>query len=77
MSESYYKPCRNLNICNGLIEKYFQDRLLNRKLDGYSCVRLRAYAKLEGVAKPNMLLETEGFKCRIKICISVELACMG
>ena len=23
MSESYYKPCRELDICNELIEKYF------------------------------------------------------
>lgn len=29
MSELYYKPCRELDICNELIEKYFNTKNRN------------------------------------------------
>ena len=35
MSESYYKPCRNLTICNELIEKYFNTRQYEKCFDGH------------------------------------------
>ena len=35
MSESYYKPCRELDICNELIEKYFNTQQYEKCFEGH------------------------------------------
>ncbi len=34
MKDSYYKPCRELDICNDLIEKYFNKQQYKKCFDG-------------------------------------------
>ena len=35
MSEPYYKPCRELDICNELIEKYFNTQQYEKCFEGH------------------------------------------
>ena len=35
MSESYYKPCRELDICNELIEEYFNTQQYEKCFEGH------------------------------------------
>ena len=35
MSESYYKPCRELDICNEMIEKYFNTQQYEKCFEGH------------------------------------------
>ena len=32
MASSYYKPCRELDICNELIDKYFKTKQYDKRL---------------------------------------------
>ena len=35
MPESYYKPCRELDICNELIEKYYNSQQYEKCFEGH------------------------------------------
>ena len=41
MPESYYKPCRELDICNELIEKYFNTQQYENYLKHLNIVLLQ------------------------------------
>ena len=43
MSESYYKPCRELEICNELIEKYFNTQQYEKCFEGHLALAERGY----------------------------------
>ena len=47
MSESYYKPCRNLNICNELIEKYFNTQQYEKCFEGHLALAEQGYPLAE------------------------------
>ena len=47
MSESYYKPCRELDICNQLIEKYFNTRQYKKCFEGHLALAEQGYPLAE------------------------------
>ncbi len=47
MSEQYYKPCRELQICNELIEKYFQTRQYQKCFEGHLALARQGYPLAE------------------------------
>ena len=55
MSEPYYKPCRELELCNELIEKYFNTQQYEKCFEGHSA--LAAVAAFRG-ATWGMILYT-------------------
>ncbi len=48
MSEPYYKPCGELEICNKLIEKYFNTQQYQKCFEGYLTLAERGYSLAEG-----------------------------
>ena len=47
MSESYYKPCRELDICNELIEKYFNTQQYEKCFEGHLTLAEQGYPLAE------------------------------
>jgi len=47
MSEPYYKPCRELDICNQLIEKYFNGRQYEKCFAGHLALAEQGYPLAE------------------------------
>ena len=47
MSESYYKPCRELDICNELIEKYFNTQQYEKCFEGHLMLAEQGYPLAE------------------------------
>lgn len=47
MSESYYKPCRELDISNELIEKYFNTGQYEKCFEGYLALAEQGYPLAE------------------------------
>ena len=47
MSESYYKPCRELDICNELIEKYFNTQQYEKCFEGHLILAEQGYPLAE------------------------------
>ena len=47
MSESYYKPCRELDICNELIEKYFTTEQYEKCFEGHLVLAEQGYPLAE------------------------------
>ncbi len=47
MSEPYYKPCRELDICNGLIEKYFNTQQYEACFQGHLELAQQGYPLAE------------------------------
>ena len=47
MSESYYKPCRELDICNELIEKYFNTQQYEKCFEGHLVLAQQGYPLAE------------------------------
>ena len=47
MSESYYKPCRELEICNELIEKYFNTEQYEKCFGGHLTLAEQGYPLAE------------------------------
>ena len=47
MSENYYKPCRELDICNGLIEKYFNTQQYEKCFEGHLALAEQGYPLAE------------------------------
>ena len=47
MSESYYKPCRELEICDELIEKYFITQQYEKCFEGHLALAERGYPLAE------------------------------
>ena len=47
MSESYYKPCRELDICNELIEKYFNTEQYEKCFEGHLVLAEQGYPLAE------------------------------
>jgi len=47
MSESYYKPCRELDICNELIEKYFNTQQYEKCFEGHLVLAEQGYPLAE------------------------------
>ena len=47
MSESYYKPCRELEICNELIETYFNTAQYEKCFEGHLALAERGYPLAE------------------------------
>lgn len=43
MSESYYKQCRELEICDELIEKYFNTAQYEKCFEGHLALAERGY----------------------------------
>ena len=46
MLESYYKPCRELDICNELIEKYFSTQQYKKCFEGHLTLAEQGYPVL-------------------------------
>ncbi len=47
MADSYYKPCRELDICNELIEKYFNTQQYKKCFDGHLALAEQGYPLAE------------------------------
>ena len=47
MSESYYKPCRELDICNELIEKHFNTQQYEKCFEGHLVLAEQGYPLAE------------------------------
>lgn len=47
MSDSYYKPCRELEICNELIEKYFNTQQYEKCFQGHLALARQGYPLAE------------------------------
>ncbi len=47
MSGTYYKPCRELDICNALIEKYFQAQQYEKCFSGHLALAEQGYPLAE------------------------------
>ncbi len=47
MAEPYYKPCRELEICNALIEMYFQTQQYEKCFAGYLALAQQSYPLAE------------------------------
>ena len=47
MSENYYKPCRELDICNELIEKYFNTQQYEKCFEGHLVLAEQGYPLAE------------------------------
>lgn len=47
MVHSYYKPCRELDICNGLIEKYFHKQQYEKCFEGHLTLARQDYPLAE------------------------------
>ena len=47
MSESYYKPCREVEICNELIEKYFNTQQYEKCFEGHLTLAEQGYPLAE------------------------------
>ena len=47
MSESYYKPCRELEICDELIETYFNTAQYEKCFEGHLALAERGYPLAE------------------------------
>ena len=47
MSESYYKPCRELDICNELIEKYWGTQQYEKCFEGHLVLSKQGYPLAE------------------------------
>lgn len=47
MSEPYYKPCRELDICNELIEKYFNTQQYEKCFEGHLALAEQGYPLAE------------------------------
>ncbi len=47
MSEPYYKPCRELDLCNELIEKYYQTGQFEKCFDGHLALAEQGYPLAE------------------------------
>lgn len=47
MSESYYKPCKELDICNELIEKYFNTQQDEKCFEGHMLLAAQGYPLAE------------------------------
>lgn len=47
MSESYYKPCKELDICNELIEKYFNTQQYEKCFEGHMLLADQGYPLAE------------------------------
>ena len=47
MASSYYKPCRELDICNELIEKYFETKQYEQCFEGHMPLAEHGYALAE------------------------------
>ncbi len=47
MSESYYKPCKELDICNELIEKYFNTQQYEKCFEGHMLLAAQGYPLAE------------------------------
>ena len=47
MTEAYYKPCRELDICNELIQKYFNAEQYEKCFEGHLALAERGYPLAE------------------------------
>ena len=47
VSENYYKPCRELDICNELIEKYFNTQQYEKCFEGHLVLAEQGYPLAE------------------------------
>lgn len=47
MSESYYKPCKELDICNALIEKFFNTQQYGKCFEGHLALAEQGYPLAE------------------------------
>lgn len=47
MSESYYKPCKEFDICNELIEKYFNTKQYEKCFQGHMLLAVQGYPLAE------------------------------
>lgn len=47
MSESYYKPCKELDICNELIKKYFNTQQYEKCFEGHMLLAAQGYPLAE------------------------------
>lgn len=47
MGESYYRPCRELDICNELIEKYWSTRQFEKCFEGHLALAKQGYPLAE------------------------------
>lgn len=47
MPEAYYKPCRELDICNELIEKYFNTEQYEKCFEGHLALAEQGYPLAE------------------------------
>ncbi len=47
MSENYYKPCREFDICNDLIEKYFNTQQYEKCFEGHLVLAEQGYPLAE------------------------------
>ncbi len=47
MSEQYYKPCKELDICNELIEKYFNTKQYDKCFEGHLALAEQGYPLAE------------------------------
>jgi len=47
MSDSYYKPCRELDLCNELIDKYFSTRQYEKCFEGHLALAETGYPLAE------------------------------
>ena len=55
MSEPYYKPCRELDICNELIEKYFNTQQYVKCFEGHLALAELTYPQ----TSPKLYAEAE------------------
>ncbi|MDE7218174.1 MAG: hypothetical protein K2O45_00895, partial [Oscillospiraceae bacterium] len=47
MASSYYKPCKELDLCNELIEKYFQTKQYDKCFAGHLLLAEQGYPLAE------------------------------
>ena len=47
MASSYYKPCKELDVCNELIEKYWESKQYDKCFEGHLTLAERGYPLAE------------------------------
>ena len=47
MQPSYYQPCKELNLCNELIEKFFQTKQYEKCFEGHMALAMQGYPLAE------------------------------
>ena len=47
MADNYYKPCRELELCNELIEKYWKTKQYEKCFEGHLALAQQGYALAE------------------------------